>query len=64
MTLTGDDDGGSPVDGVRIINGFQERLYRLYGKESQFQGIVYRATKHVYTPQMWRETLRWLKEHL
>lgn len=64
LTLTGDDDAGSPVDGVRIINAFQERLYRLYGREDQFRGIVYPATKHVYTPEMWRQTLRWLDEHL
>jgi hypothetical protein len=64
LTLTGDHDTGSPASGVRTINGFQEHLYRLYGKEENFRGILYPAVGHEYTPAMWDETLRWLKKHL
>jgi len=64
LTLTGDRDGGSPADGVRIINSFQENLYRLYGKSDKFRGIIYKGLGHQYTPEMWQETLKWLKEHV
>lgn len=64
LTLTGNRDAGSPADGVRIINAFQERLYKLYGKAENFRGVLYRGVGHEYTPQMWQETLKWLKEHL
>jgi len=64
LTLTGDRDGGSPADGVRIINSFQENIYRLYGKSENFRGMIYKSLGHHYTPEMWQETLKWLKEHL
>jgi dienelactone hydrolase len=64
LTLTGDQDGGSPVDGVRMINDFEKRLYKLYGKEADFRGVVYPGVAHVYTPEMWQETLAWLSKHL
>ena len=64
LTLTGDQDGGSPADGVRIINSFQEHLYKLYKKSDNFRGVLYQGVGHVYTPEMWEETLQWLKTHL
>jgi dienelactone hydrolase len=64
LTLTGDKDAGSPVDGVRIINAFQQYLYKLYGKAENFRGLVYRGIGHEYTPEMWKETLSWLKKHI
>jgi dienelactone hydrolase len=64
LTLTGDKDGGSPADGVRIINGFEEDLYKLYGKAENFRGLLYEGVGHEYTPEMWEETLKWLRKHL
>ncbi len=64
LTLTGDKDAGSPADGVRIINAFEEYLYKLYGKAENFRGVLYEGAGHEYTPEMWEETLRWLKKHL
>ena len=64
LTLTGDKDGGSPADGVRLINAFQEYLYKLYGKAENFSGLIYKGIGHEYTPEMWQETLSWLKKHL
>jgi dienelactone hydrolase len=64
LTLTGDRDEGSPADGVRVINGFQEHLYKCYGKEENFRGILYPGVEHTYTPLMWEETLRWLERCL
>ena len=64
LTLTGDQDAGSPADGVRIINAFQEYLYMLYGKQQNFRGMLYPGVEHTYTLQMWAETLHWLEKHL
>ncbi|NVL90771.1 MAG: dienelactone hydrolase family protein [Desulfobacterales bacterium] len=64
LTLTGEQDEGSPADGVRIINTFQKHLYNCYGKENNFCGILYPGVGHAYTPEMWEETLRWLEKHL
>ena len=64
LTLTGDRDLGSPTDGVRIINAFEEHLYKLYDKRENFHGLLYKGIAHEYTPDMCQETLRWLKRHL
>ncbi len=61
LTLTGDEDMGSPPDGVRTINEFQTRLYRLYGAEERFRGLLYEGVGHDYTEAMWAETLAWLE---
>ena len=50
--------------GVRLINAFQEYLYKLYGKAENFRGLIYTGVGHEYTPEMWRETLSWLKKYL
>ena len=63
LTLTGDRDRGSPADGVRIINAFQEHLYECYGHRENFRGLLYPGVRHTYTPEMWQETLRWLDRH-
>lgn len=62
LTLTGERDEGSPSSGVRTINRFQESLYRLYGRPDRFRGVLYPGLGHVYTPEMWRETLDWLAQ--
>jgi len=64
LTLTGDRDGGSPADGAKIINAFQEYLYTLYDKPQNFRGVLYPGIDHTYTPEMWAETTRWLEKHL
>ncbi len=61
---TGDRDGGSPVDGIHAIEGAVRPVYRLYGREDDFQSIVYPGQGHVYTPQMWERTLSWMDSHL
>jgi dienelactone hydrolase len=61
---TGDSDGGSPVEGLRIIESKVRPVYRLYGKENQFQNIIYPGLGHVYLPEMWQKTVRRMEEHL
>jgi dienelactone hydrolase len=64
LAMTGELDRLSPVDGVNIIYNFQEHLYKLYGKPENFRGLLYSGVGHEYTPQMWKETIAWLKCHL
>lgn len=61
---TGDQDAGSPVDGVRVIESAVRPVYQLYNKETNFQSIIYSGLGHVYTRQMWDKTLTWLQEKL
>jgi len=64
LTLTGDQDSGSPVEGVRTISATCEALYRLHGAPEQFRGIVYPGVGHEWTEGMWSETLAWLERWL
>jgi hypothetical protein len=61
---TGDQDPGSPVDGIRVIEAAVRSVYRLYGRRNAFQSIIYPGQGHVYTPEMWAKTLAWMDEHL
>jgi len=64
LFMTGDQDAGSPVDGIHAIESAVRPVYRLYGKEQEFQSVVYKGLGHVYTPEMWQRTLAWMDEHL
>lgn len=64
LTLTGDQDGGSPADGVRAIQRACARVYGLYGARARFRGELLPGVGHVYTPAMFRRALAWLDEHL
>ena len=57
-------DGGSPEDGIHAIESAVRPAYRLYGKEDEFQSVVYPGQGHVYTPEMWQKTLQWMNERL
>jgi dienelactone hydrolase len=57
-------DGGSPEDGIHAIEAAVRPAYQLYGKESEFQSIVYPGQGHVYTEEMWRKTLWWMEQRL
>ena len=61
---TGDQDNGSPVDGIHAIESAVRPVFRLYGKEDAFQSLIYPGQAHVYTPKMWARTLAWMDEHL
>ena len=40
-------DFGSPADGVQTINAFAQHVYKLYGKEDRFRGLLYPGIGHV-----------------
>ncbi len=64
LFLDGDQDSTSPVDGIHDIESAVRPAYRLYGKENEFQSIVYEGQGHLYTPEMWSKTLAWLDNKL
>src|SRR5205807_1559051 len=64
LFMTGDQDSGSPVEGIRAIESAVRPVYRLYGKEAEFQNVIYPGLGHVYTQDMWSKTLAWMEDHL
>jgi hypothetical protein len=64
LTLTGDRDAASPIEGVRAIHGTCARVYELYGRRGEFTGVVLPRTGHNYSPDMWRRVLAWFDIHL
>ena len=64
LFMTGDQDGGSPPEGIRAIDAAVRPVYRLYGEEQGFHNEVFPGLGHVYTPEMWAKTLGWLDKYL
>ncbi len=64
LFMNGGQDSGSPADGIAAIESAVRPVYALYGKESSLTSIVYPPQGHVYTPEMWGKTLRWMDEQL
>ncbi len=66
LVMNGDKDHGSPIEGIHKIEAAVGKVYALYGDEGRdrFRSIVYPDLGHVYTPEMWGETMRWLAAHL
>ncbi len=64
LLMTGDQDEGSPADGVRAIGQAVERVYQLYDRRDQFRNLLYPGVGHVYLPDMWSKMAAWMDEHL
>jgi len=64
LFMTGDQDIGSPVSGIRKIDEKVRPVYALYKKQNAFENIIYPNTGHVYTPDMWNKMLLWMKKGL
>ena len=64
LFMNGDQDDGSPPDGIRAIEAAVRPAYGLYGRESEFQSFIYPGQGHVYTLEMWAQTLAWLDAKL
>ena len=60
LFLTGDEDIGSPVSGIKKIESVVQRVYKLNKADDQFQSIIYPKTGHVYTPDMWDRMTKWM----
>jgi dipeptidyl aminopeptidase/acylaminoacyl peptidase len=63
LFMTGDQDGGSPVDGVKHLGQIVEQIYALHGDEAKqsFENSIYPGVGHVYLPEMWEKTLKWME---
>lgn len=64
LFMTGDNDRGSPLAGVRTISRKARATYALYREQAHFRNLIFPKTGHVYRPEMWIQTLRWFNEHL
>ncbi|MDH4092166.1 MAG: dienelactone hydrolase [Cyclobacteriaceae bacterium] len=64
LFMTGDEDPGSPVNGILKIEEVLKRIYALHGAEAEFKNIIYPNTAHVYTPVMWENMLQWMQSQL
>jgi dienelactone hydrolase len=64
LFLTGDEDIGSPVSGIKKIESVLHRVYKLNKAEEEFQSIIYPQTGHVYTPDMWDRMTNWMNTKL
>ena len=64
LFLDGDQDINAPVDGIRAIEATVRPVYGLYGRQNDFQSIIYEGQGHLYTREMWLKTLAWLDERL
>lgn len=64
LFMTGDEDIGSPVNGIHKIDEKVRPVYALYQKPDAFENIIYPKTGHVYTPDMWTKMLQWMQKRL
>jgi dienelactone hydrolase len=64
LLMTGDQDAGSPVDGVKAIAKTVRQAYALYHRDQDFQNRIYPGVGHAYVPDMWARMLGWMDEHL
>jgi len=61
---SGETDGGSPVEGIRMIEKTVRRTYTLYDRAEAFESLICPKVGHVYLPEMWDRTLACLDENL
>jgi dienelactone hydrolase len=60
LFMTGDQDPGSPVTGIRKIEEVVKKVYGLQHADQEFQNLIYPNTAHEYTPDMWKKMLNWM----
>lgn len=66
LFMTGDQDGGSPIDGVKHIGEIVSKVHSLHGADApqRFENAIYPGVGHVYLPEMWEKTLKWMNRWL
>jgi len=64
LSLTGDSDKGSPLEGMHVLERKLKTVYALYDEADHFKSIIYKSTGHVYTDEMKLEMLAWFKKYL
>lgn len=64
LALTGELDGGSPADGIKVINEKVSAVYNAVGASDKFKSNLYPNIGHVHTPEMRQETIQWFNKWL
>lgn len=66
LFMTGDQDAGSPIEGVKRIGDIVSRVYALYGAKAaaRFENVIYPGVGHTYRPEMWESTIQWMDRWL
>jgi len=64
LCMNGDRDGGSPSDGIRVIEQKSRPAYALYEASSNFESRIYPNVGHEYTADMWTRTFDWFDKWL
>jgi dipeptidyl aminopeptidase/acylaminoacyl peptidase len=64
LFMTGDQDGGSPMSGVKTIEEKVKPIYQLHGAPDNFENVIYPGVGHVYLPEMWERTVKWMDQHV
>jgi len=59
LCLNGDQDAGSPLSGIRAIEGAARPAWQVSERSEAFQSVVYNGVGHSYTEEMWDRTLAW-----
>lgn len=59
LCLNGDQDAGSPVSGIRLIERLAAPAWAVTGASGSFRSVVYPGVGHSYTPEMWSAMLEW-----
>ncbi len=60
LFMTGDQDKGSPVDGIQAIGKTVAKVYELYHRPADFENHIYPGVGHAYIPEMWFKMLAWM----
>ncbi|QDV35870.1 alpha/beta hydrolase [Tautonia plasticadhaerens] len=64
LQLSGDEDGGAPLDGIEVLERKLQEVYALHGVPEHFRSVVYSGTGHEYLPEMKDEMVAWFERHL
>ena len=64
LMLSGDQDGGLPLDGIDILERKVGQMYRLHSQPDAFHSIVYENTGHEYLPEMRASMIDWFEQRL
>ena len=64
LQLSGDEDGGSPLAGIEMLERKLGQVYSLYNKRDNFRSVVYERAGHEYLPEMRAEMRKWFQMHL
>jgi len=59
LCLNGDQDSGSPAEGIRTLERLAAPAWTRLGSPAEFRSVLYPGVGHEYTPAMWNEMLAW-----